>query len=157
MKTTYAVFWYLSLLIINNDDITEHINKHQKDAIKSEIWRTGSPTTIQLIAAKNPLKSQVLVVFFVILSPSCWHYRYRFFLFTNLWTILLYNWHKFIRFLHFLLLHLHRVRKRCVFDGWSYNLLNVVQSWKRTMKFAMLSIPMMWKATIRKAFAAISL
>ena len=117
----------------------------------------GSPTTIQLIAAKNPLKSQVLVGFFVILSPSCWHYRYRFFLFTNLWTILLYNWHKFIRFLHFLLLHLHRVRKRCVFDGWSYNLLNVVQSWKRTMKFAMLSIPMMWKATIRKAFAAISL
>ena len=118
---------------------------------------SGSPTTIQLIAAKNPLKSQVLVGFFVILSPSCWHYRYRFFLFTNLWTILLYNWHKFIRFLHFLLLHLHRVRKRCVFDGWSYNLLNVVQSWKRTMKFAMLSIPMMWKATIRKAFAAISL
>ena len=39
----------------------------------------GSPTTIQLIAAKNPLKSQVLVGFFVILSPSCWHYRYRFF------------------------------------------------------------------------------
>ena len=114
----------------------------------------GSPTQH---TDKNPLKSQVLVGFFVILSPSCWHYRYRFFLFTNLWTILLYNWHKFIRFLHFLLLHLHRVRKRCVFDGWSYNLLNVVQSWKRTMKFAMLSIPIMWKATIWKAFAAISL
>ena len=44
----------------------------------------GSPTTIQLIAAKNPLKSQVLVGFFVILSPSCWHYRYRLLLFTNL-------------------------------------------------------------------------
>ena len=28
----------------------------------------GSPTTIQLIAAKNPLKSQVLVGFFVILK-----------------------------------------------------------------------------------------
>ena len=30
----------------------------------------GSPTTIQLIAAKNPLKSQVLVGFFVAF-PTC--------------------------------------------------------------------------------------
>ena len=36
----------------------------------------GSPTQH---TDKNPLKSQVLVGFFVILSPSCWHYRYRFF------------------------------------------------------------------------------
>lgn len=34
----------LSLLIINNDNINEYINKYQKDATHGEIWRTGSPT-----------------------------------------------------------------------------------------------------------------